>query len=142
MTMVSQPSLLDRTEIIHFGDGTRQYLVPGAAEAAARSAAYEAAYTEKMAENERAAAVVERVKQIVEAGPSETNGDVLERHLTWLSSARRQSAAAQERRDVTAAAALQHHAAMLELAAIEGEVAREHSVWATSLGDDEPRSRP
>jgi hypothetical protein len=134
--MVSTPSLLDRTEIVHLVDGRREYLVPGAAEEAAKREAWQRAYNAQTAENDHAESVARRVREIVSAGPPVgAAGDALERHLAWLATARRQLVAAKERRELTADAASRHGAAKMELSAIESEVRLAVGLWAETLSD-------
>jgi hypothetical protein len=79
--MVSTPSLLDRTEVVHLAGGRREYLVPGAAEQIAEREAHKAAFDALTLETERTEAVAAKVRKVIEAGPPGTDGDVLERHL-------------------------------------------------------------
>jgi hypothetical protein len=133
--MVSTPSLLDRTEIVHHADGRREYLVPGAQEEAAALEAHRAAYATHTAANEHEEAAAAKIRAIISSGPPCGAGDVLERHQQWTALARQQLEAATERRRLTADAAARVAAASRELEAIQGEVRLAIGLWAESQGD-------
>jgi hypothetical protein len=142
--MVSLPSLLDRTEIVHLADGRREYLVPGAAEEAAEWASWQSAYAAQTAEKEHAEAVAARVRSVIVEGPP-ARDDALAAHVTWLELARQREAGAIRRQRESQAAAERHVAAIAARDRITEEVRSAVERWASyavSTDDDAADMRP
>jgi hypothetical protein len=143
--LLQQPSDLDRTEILHYPGGRKEYRLPDAGRAAAEAAQWAEFYKTQAVEKEHTDAITARVREVLALGPPTGMGSALVRHLQWLVSAERKASAAEGRASEAEAIAGRHEDAKAAYANITAEVYESASAWAryaVGRDDDDDDLRP